>query len=233
MSIVSRINDLVAVVVAQIKPLKTKVGSVALTTTDQTLSGAVNELKAGKANNATTLGGYGITDAYTKAQTDTALGGKANNATTLGGYGITDAYTKAQTDTALGGKQNTTDTIAASRLTGLIDAALIPVINMFKPFASTAATIAALSAADQNQIAADGKNGKFNAVTLSDGSTYVYSGGTKNDPASYTLIADTTPDWAFIQNKPASVATAFPDAVTTAFVGPDTDFVAAFNAAMA
>lgn len=51
-----------------------------------------------KANTATTLLGYGITDAYTKAQIDTALSGKANTATTLGGYGITDAYTKTEGD---------------------------------------------------------------------------------------------------------------------------------------
>ena len=55
-----------------------------------------------KADKATTLGGYGITDAYTKAATDSAItkavAGKADKATTLGGYGITDAYTKTQVD---------------------------------------------------------------------------------------------------------------------------------------
>lgn len=48
--------------------------------------------------NPTTLSGYGITDAYTKAQVDTELSGKANVATTLGGYGISDAYTKTEAD---------------------------------------------------------------------------------------------------------------------------------------
>uniref|UniRef100_UPI0035E3D9DA gp53-like domain-containing protein n=1 Tax=Pseudomonas veronii TaxID=76761 RepID=UPI0035E3D9DA len=47
---------------------------------------------------ATTLSGYGITDAYTKSQIDASLLPKANSATTLGGYGITDAYTKAQSN---------------------------------------------------------------------------------------------------------------------------------------
>lgn len=51
-----------------------------------------------KADSATTLSGYGITDAYTKAQVDSALSGKAGIATTLGGYGITDAYTKTESD---------------------------------------------------------------------------------------------------------------------------------------
>lgn len=41
--------------------------------------------------NPTTLGGYDITDAYTKTQADSLLSGKANKATTLAGYGITDA----------------------------------------------------------------------------------------------------------------------------------------------
>lgn len=44
---------------------------------------------------------YGITDAYTKTETDSLLNGKANNNTTLSGYGITDAYTKSSTNTAI------------------------------------------------------------------------------------------------------------------------------------
>ena len=38
---------------------------------------------------------------------DTALAGKAAKATTLAGYGITDAYTKSAVDTAVGAKQDT------------------------------------------------------------------------------------------------------------------------------
>ncbi|WP_419045326.1 YadA-like family protein [Phascolarctobacterium faecium] len=53
---------------------------------------------AGKADAATTLTGYGITDAYTKTETDTAVGKKADKATTLTGYGITDTYTKTAAD---------------------------------------------------------------------------------------------------------------------------------------
>ena len=47
------------------------------------------------ATKATTLKGYGITDAYTKTETD---GKYATKATTLKGYGITDAYTKTESD---------------------------------------------------------------------------------------------------------------------------------------
>lgn len=85
-----------------------------------------------KADKATTLAGYGITDAYTKADVDNAvagavatagtnvdakladyaktadvdtkLAGKADKATTLAGYGITDAYTKGDVDTRLNEK---------------------------------------------------------------------------------------------------------------------------------
>ena len=66
---------------------------------------------AGKADAATTLTGYGITDAYTKTETDTAVGKKADKATTLTGYGITDAYTKTETDTAIGKKADKATTL--------------------------------------------------------------------------------------------------------------------------
>lgn len=65
---------------------------------------------AKKADSATTLAGYGITDAYTKEEVNTELNKKANSATTIEGYGITDAYTKEQTysktetDTAIDNK---------------------------------------------------------------------------------------------------------------------------------
>lgn len=40
---------------------------------------------------------------------NTSIGGKAAKATTISGYGITDAYTKSQVDSALSGKANTSD----------------------------------------------------------------------------------------------------------------------------
>ena len=59
---------------------------------------------ANKADKATTLAGYGITDAYTKTEVDSAFAKKAN---TLAGYGITDAYTKTEVDSAFAKKANT------------------------------------------------------------------------------------------------------------------------------
>lgn len=69
-----------------------------------------------KADSATTLGGYGITDAkivnstitlgsnalevYSKADADLTF---ATKATTLAGYGITDAYTKTEVDEKMAG----------------------------------------------------------------------------------------------------------------------------------
>jgi hypothetical protein len=49
----------------------------------------------------TTLGGYGITDAYTKTASDARyqpIGTYQTPQTTLAGYGITDAYTKTASD---------------------------------------------------------------------------------------------------------------------------------------
>ena len=64
---------------------------------------------------ASTLAGYGILDAYMKAEADWLLSKKANNAITLAGYGIGDAYTKAAVDTALAAKQAAIDGLAATK----------------------------------------------------------------------------------------------------------------------
>lgn len=70
----------------------------------------------GKADKATTLAGYGITDAYTKTETDTLLSAKADTATTLSGYGITDAYTKTEVDTALSAKADSSTVYTKSEV---------------------------------------------------------------------------------------------------------------------
>lgn len=62
---------------------------------------------AKKANSATTLSGYGITDAYTKTQVNTELAKKADKATSLSGYGITNAYTKTEVDSKVTTINNT------------------------------------------------------------------------------------------------------------------------------
>ena len=57
-----------------------------------------NEADGKFATKATTLAGYGITDAYTKEEVNGLLDVKADKATTLAGYGIADAYTKTETE---------------------------------------------------------------------------------------------------------------------------------------
>lgn len=58
-----------------ISDLETEVGDLAtLKTTEKTsLVGAINELSDGKADKSTTIAGYGIIDAYTKTEVDTAI----------------------------------------------------------------------------------------------------------------------------------------------------------------
>lgn len=101
--------------------------SNAVNSTSTSLAATASALKTtydlanGKQSPATTLVGYGITDAYTKTEVDTALSGKlstsgtaakatadasgnnivntyAKKSTTLKGYGITNAYTKTEVD---------------------------------------------------------------------------------------------------------------------------------------
>lgn len=76
---------------------------------------AAQKMVANFALKATTLAGYGITDAYTKPQTDSMLAQKANWAITLGGYGITDAYTKGEV-------YNRSETYTISQVDGLLSA---------------------------------------------------------------------------------------------------------------
>ena len=86
---------------------------------------------SGKADKATTLSGYGITDAYTQTQVNDKLSVKADKASTLAGYGITDAKISSGTITLgsnsitpvtdISGKQDTitgaATTITSSNLT--------------------------------------------------------------------------------------------------------------------
>lgn len=73
---------------------------------------AVDSKLAVKANSATTLSGYGIGDAYTKTAVDGKLAQKANKANSLVGYGITDAYTKGEANSLLNNKANKATTLA-------------------------------------------------------------------------------------------------------------------------
>jgi phage-related tail fiber protein len=79
-------------------------------------SDVINGL-AEKANKATTLAGYNITDAYTKAVMDQTFKSKADKANTLAGYGIGDAYDAATMDRALSDKANKASSLAGYGIT--------------------------------------------------------------------------------------------------------------------
>lgn len=80
-------------------------------------------------NKPTTVAGYGITDAYTKIQVDTAVGAKADKASTLEGYGIADAYTKEQANAAI---KTAVDTAVAGvyKIKGSVPFASLPTQGM-------------------------------------------------------------------------------------------------------
>lgn len=89
------------------------------------------------------------------------------------------------------------DTLASSRLTGMIDPGLIPVLVGQTPVVSSG-TLANLTTAQQNSI----KAGTLVATT--DGRRWVYSGiGSKSADANYIEQGDVTPEWSVIANRPA------------------------------
>ena len=68
---------------------------------------------------------------YNKSETDDLLGGKADKATTLAGYGITDAYTKTETDNLVAGtvtdsySTSTTKAYSANYINNLVQPDII------------------------------------------------------------------------------------------------------------
>jgi len=80
---------------------------------------------SGVTSTPTTLIGYGITDAYTKTETNALTwnwSSITNRPSTLIGYGITDVYSKTEVDTFLLSKANKATTLAGY---GIVDAAPI------------------------------------------------------------------------------------------------------------
>lgn len=98
-----------------------------------------------KADKATTLSGYGITDAYTKTEADSAITAaiknKADNATTLSGYGITDAYTKTQVDSKISAVYKPAGSVAFASLPTAEESLLGNVYNVTDAFTTTAAFV--------------------------------------------------------------------------------------------
>lgn len=112
---------------------------------------------------------------------------------------------------------------------GTIDPARIPVIASQIQVAS-AGDLTALTAQQQSTI------GQGTVVTTTDGFRWVYKGsGSKTDPAFYIQLADITPDWSAIANKPTTIAGyGITDAYTKSEIGnPDTDLVTIFETGLA
>jgi hypothetical protein len=113
---------------------------------------------------------------------------------------IGDYATNTALTNGLAGKANTVHTHdAAAIISGTIDLARIPIIPSQIQVISTENSIANLTPSEQAQITGAGV-----LVTTTDGNRWVYSGsGSKTSEASYVRVADITPDWSIITNKPA------------------------------
>lgn len=91
------------------------------------------------------------------------------------------------------------DGIASSRLTGVIDIDRIPVLPSQKTYTSSGG-IADLTGPQQALI------GEGTIITTTDGRRWVYTSGSKTSEASYTILADVTPSWSSITDKPSTFA---------------------------
>ncbi|MCA2510538.1 MAG: hypothetical protein IM561_09160 [Microcystis sp. M60BS1] len=86
---------------------------------------------------------------------------------------------------------------AANLTTGVLDPARIPVITSAIQVISSG-DLTALTAPQQSQIVAGA------IVTTTDGNRWIYTGsGSKTLSTSYIQLADITPDWSVIANKPS------------------------------
>lgn len=88
---------------------------------------------------------------------------------------------------------------AAAIISGVLDPARIPILSTHNTIAS-ASDIAALTVEQQAEIV----NGTIVTTTGGDvdGWRWVYISGSKTDPASYVKLADLTPHWNEIADKP-------------------------------
>ena len=86
---------------------------------------------------------------------------------------------------------------AGAIVSGVLDPARIPILPSQKQIPSPG-DLTALTADQQAQI------DQGTLVTTTDGYRWVYTGtGSKTDPASYIKLADITPEWSAVQNKPS------------------------------
>ena len=150
---------------------------------------------AGKADKSTTLEGYGITDAYTKAEVDTAVNAKANSA---------DVYTKAAADAKIAAAVANADHLKRQRADALPEVASADADTIYmvaKPKANESdddvyneyllitSTSAPVYNATENVPAA---GGKFAAskVTVPEGKTIAVGDFVKDPRGNYNKVTE-------------------------------------------
>lgn len=104
---------------------------------------------------------------------------------------------------------------ASAIVSGVLDVARIPVLPSQVQVISSG-DLTALTVEQQAQI------GKGTVVTTTDGSRWVYTGtGSKTDSANYIQLADITPEWSAVQNKPSSFTPSAHTHTTSEITGLD------------
>lgn len=91
-----------------------------------------------------------------------------------------------------------TDDVPAANITGVLDISQIPVLPTQRPIMSSGG-LADLTTEQQTDI------NEGTLVGTTDGKRWVYSGtGSKTVEASYVVLADITPEWNTIENRPST-----------------------------
>lgn len=222
-SLATRLTDLTTRIATEFKSLRTLVNgnastNAALRTTAKgNLVAAINELfdRAAQAGSGDML--KSTYDTNGDGTVDRAASAASADAVAWGGVsGKPASFPPSAHDASL-------------ITSGTIDPARLPVIGSQVQVAS-AGDLTALTAGQQSTIS------QGTVVTTTDGFRYVYSGsGSKTVATSYIQLADITPDWSAISNKPTTIGGyGITDAYTKTEIGnPDTDLVSVFETGLA
>ena len=116
----------------------------------------LNNLTATGKANVSAQGTYDSSTNYTAGTVGAAIKGKADSATTLAGYGITDAYTTTEVDTAIQGSANTATYDSSTSYTAGTVGATIKELEGTAGTALQPSDIT--TGTDPNTIAVDGTN---------------------------------------------------------------------------
>lgn len=149
-----------------------------------TVNANVGVFGSGTVSSVLTVNAKGLITAVSTATITPAWTSVTGKPTTISGYGITDLIASI---TALD----------AVKLTGTLDPARLP-STVFQAPIVAASNIASLTTAQQTEIRVG------STIVTSDGVFWSYLGGTKTLEASYRAMADTTPEWTSIGNKPST-----------------------------